>query len=67
MAQIIYEESQLNEPYPSQGTTSLSFNSLLFILASAQRDLQGHFRGQTPTREDRTYNIRIARFLAQDP
>jgi hypothetical protein len=54
------KKNQLNEPYPSQGTTSFSLNSLLFILASTQRDLQGHCRGQTPTREDRTYNIRIA-------
>ncbi len=59
-AQIIYEENQLNEPYPSQGTTSLSLNTL----ASTQSDLQGHCRGQTPTREDCTHDIRIARFLA---
>ena len=59
-AQIIYEESKLNESYPSQGTTSLSLKSFLFILASTQRDLQEHFREQTPIKEDGTYNIRIA-------
>ena len=30
----------MNKPYPSQGTTSLSLQSFLFIPASTQRDLQ---------------------------
>jgi hypothetical protein len=47
-AQITYEENQLNEAYPSQGTAMGSFNSHLVILAHAQRDLEEHYRGQTP-------------------
>jgi hypothetical protein len=47
-AQNTYEETQLNEAYASQGTAQGSFISIPVILARAQRDLQEHYRGQTP-------------------
>lgn len=45
-AQIMYEENYLNAAYAFQSTTSVSFESLLIILTTAQKDLQGYSTGE---------------------
>jgi hypothetical protein len=45
----MYEKNQLNEAYASQGSPTVGLLSTLVISTGAQRDLQEHYMGQTPS------------------
>ena len=64
----MFKDSQLNEAYASQGTTTIQVSLTVgpVIPAIAQRDLQEHYRRRS-TGEHSTYNVRSAFLLAQEP